>query len=114
VLFIPLNLINVIFGIQVQGRHLKTSNSCFRILSCSGFFNSSPSWSANFFSVLRRNAFFAHPENDLLAMLTKNREEIRTLAWRRIKEARTRKDPEAGVRSFKVPPLNLDAKDYVD
>jgi len=47
-------------------------------------------------------------------MLTKNREEIRTQAWRRIKEARTREDPEAGVRSFKVPPLNLDAKDYVD
>jgi len=64
--------------------------------------------------VLRRNAFFAHPENVLLAMLTDNREEFRTLAWRRIKEARTRKVPGAKVRIFEVPPLNLDAEDYVD
>ena len=62
---------------------------------------------------VQRNAFFSHPENILLSMLTDDREEIRELAARRIKLARQSlvKDS-AEIRKFIVPSLKFDADDY--
>ncbi|KAG7313490.1 hypothetical protein JYU34_000625 [Plutella xylostella] len=61
--------------------------------------------------VIQRNAFFAHPENLLLAMLFDNRPHIRELGLRRI--IATRKNSKPGIRMFKVPKLNFEAHDYI-
>lgn len=64
--------------------------------------------------VLQRNAFFAHPENMLLAMITDERPHIRELGLRRILKARTLKSRDKGgsIRQFRIPKLNFDADMY--
>lgn len=64
------------------------------------------------FPVLQRNAFFAHPENILLSMISDSRPHIRKLGWCRIKKARTTNSN--SVRRFSVPPLNKQCEDYID
>jgi hypothetical protein len=67
------------------------------------------------FPVLQRNAYFGHPENILLSMISDSRPHIRELAWRRIKNARAaRKDPSAGARIFKIPEIVVECRDYVN
>ncbi|GBM07703.1 Protein SSUH2 [Araneus ventricosus] len=64
--------------------------------------------------VISRNAYFAAPENMLLAMLTDERCDIRTLAARRIVNA-MEIDPDGNcVRRFIIPVVNFRATDYVD
>ena len=63
--------------------------------------------------VIERNAFAAHPDNVLFAMLHDERAHIRELGCRRIQNARSSDNPQA-VRQFAVPPINLDATDYYD
>lgn len=62
--------------------------------------------------VIKRNSYFAHPENLLLAMLTDPQNHIRELAARRILKARANK--QGNIRLFQVPDLNLNATSYVD
>ena len=76
--------------------------------------------------VIQRNAYFGHPENILLAMLTDERKHIRELGLRRILKARTivklpkrttkkRKSTKTtAIREFAIPKLNFEATDYVD
>lgn len=65
--------------------------------------------------VISNNAYFAHPENILLAMLIDSRPEIRELAVRRIIKARNSESfRNKKVRQFKVPMLNFKAQDYTD
>lgn len=64
-------------------------------------------------AVIQRNAYFAHTENLLIAMLADKRPEIRKLAVCRILEARSRNNSQ-NVRVFKIPKLNFKAKDYID
>lgn len=76
--------------------------------------------------VIQRNAYFGHPENILLAMLTDERKHIRELGFRRILKARAteklpkkitkkRKSTETkAIREFAIPKLNFEATDYVD
>ncbi|KAK0066832.1 hypothetical protein Bpfe_003567 [Biomphalaria pfeifferi] len=63
--------------------------------------------------VIQRNAFFTHPENLLLAMLTDEKSEIRELALRRIMKSRKQKRT-SSVRSFCVPLINFEATSYID
>jgi len=64
--------------------------------------------------VIHRNAYFAHPENLLLAMITDHRSHIRELGLRRVMKARAT-DPIGQIRRFKVPAeLNFDAVEYFD
>ena len=62
--------------------------------------------------VIQRNGYFGHSENLLLSMLTDVRPNIHELGLRRILKARKNKLP--SVRVFKIPSLNLSAKDYID
>ena len=62
--------------------------------------------------VLKRNSFFAHPENLLLAMITDDRIHVRKLGLSRILKARSQRV--AGVRKFAVPALNYDSSDYIE
>lgn len=62
--------------------------------------------------VIQRNGYFGHPENILIAMLADDREIIRKLAYQRILKSRAENTLE--LRTFKVPALNFDAKDYTD
>ena len=64
-------------------------------------------------AVIEINAFSAHPDNVLFAMLHDERAHIRELGCRRIQKARSSENPQA-VRQFAVPPINLDATDYYD
>ncbi|CAH0555136.1 unnamed protein product [Brassicogethes aeneus] len=63
--------------------------------------------------VISTNAYFAHPENILIAMIANERSHIRELGIRRI--LKTKKQPAAKkLRIFKIPPLNWNAKDYTE
>src|SRR6218665_3293541 len=62
--------------------------------------------------VIQRNAYFCHPANLLLAMLTDDRKEIRELGIRRILKAR--KTVLSGIRKFVVPKLKFDVSDYTE
>ena len=75
--------------------------------------------------VLKENAYFAHPENIIIAMLTDPDDDTRVLGWKKVQEARKiRKEEQSrkkgkskkkeDIRSFRVPPLNLDGEVYVD
>ena len=55
--------------------------------------------------VVQRNAYFAHPENILVAMINDERSYIRELGWRRILKAK--KMGYKGIRRFKLPILYL-------
>jgi hypothetical protein len=61
--------------------------------------------------VLQRNAFFAHQENILLAMIFDSRANMKTLAYRRILAVREKR---SNVRKFELPKLNFNANDYTD
>ena len=63
-------------------------------------------------NVIQRNAYYAHQENLLIAMITVSKSCIRELGFRRILKARGQ--PEKGhlIRSFKVPQINFQAADY--
>ena len=64
--------------------------------------------------VLQRNAYFAHPENILICMLCDDRARIRELAVQRILAAVARSKLKEGIRVFRVPKINLNAKDYTN
>ena len=61
--------------------------------------------------VVMRNAYFAHSENILLAMVNDERPHIRELGWRRIKKCR---ESGSQLRIFKLPKLNAKCDDYID
>ena len=64
--------------------------------------------------VIQRNAYFSHPENILLTMITDDRKHVRELGFRRILRARSSTTTTSEVRVFEVPPLNFQAEDYID
>ena len=67
--------------------------------------------------VIHRNAYFVHPENLLLAMLTDHRPHIREMSLRRVMKARAAKPAHLSgqIRWFKVPAqLIFDAVEYFD
>lgn len=64
--------------------------------------------------VIERNAFFAHSENILLAMLVDEREHIWELGYRRILKARKVVSKKKTVRSFQPPKLIFKASDYTE
>ena len=64
--------------------------------------------------VLQRNAFWAHSENVLLAMLYDENKHIRELAYRKILASRQQNHGTLSVlRKFRVPLLNFQAQSYV-
>lgn len=60
--------------------------------------------------IIERNAYFAHPENLLLAMMTDDQLEIRVKAMDKILECRKANNEK--LREFKPPKLNFEAEDY--
>ncbi|CAH1110778.1 unnamed protein product [Psylliodes chrysocephalus] len=64
--------------------------------------------------VIQRNAFFDHPENILLSMLTDDRKPMRELALRRILKCRVNGLYNRNIRQFKVTKLNFDTQDYTE
>ena len=64
--------------------------------------------------VIQRNAYFGHPENILLTMITDDQQHVRELGLRRTLSARSSTTTTSEVRVFEVPPLNFQAEDYID
>ena len=65
------------------------------------------------YPVIQRNAYFAHPECILLAMLTDKNPSWRKLAQARILKARS--NPKNSVRRvYSIPEINFEADSYVD
>jgi hypothetical protein len=62
--------------------------------------------------VIQRNAYFAHPENLLLAMAFDERDHVRQLALRRILKARQQQ--RTGVRKLVIPQISFEAADYTE
>ncbi|GBP06283.1 Protein asteroid homolog 1 [Eumeta japonica] len=98
---------------------IKTHSSCkdgsrhlWKLIESSRFLSSE--LKAVIDPVIQRNAYFAHPENLLLAMLTDEEKHIRELAARRILKARSSPSTGKLPRTFEVPELNFDAKSYID
>ena len=63
-------------------------------------------------AVIQRNAFFAHQENLLLAMMTDEMPHVRKLAFKRVLAARSQNS--TAVRTFRVPELNFLAESYYE
>ena len=71
-------------------------------------------------AVLQRNAYFAHYEKKLFAMLANNNHNVRLLAVNKILSIRVSKknldnvghDEEVDVRKFIIPKINTNAKTY--
>lgn len=61
---------------------------------------------------LSRNAFFAHPENVLLCMITDPHKDIRKRAYEIILSCRN--SPREGLRKFIAPQLNMSCNNYTD
>lgn len=66
-------------------------------------------------NVICRNAYYTHPENILLAMLTDVRSRFRELALRRILKARSqsKKSKQHNIRQRRVSTTNLTAEYYI-
>ncbi|GBP05516.1 Kynurenine formamidase [Eumeta japonica] len=98
---------------------IKTHSSCkdgsrhlWKLIESSRFLSSA--LKAVIDPVIQRNAYFAHPENLLLMMLTDGEKHIRELAARRILKIRSSPTTGKLPRTFEVPELNFDAKSYID
>ncbi|EDV19921.1 uncharacterized protein TRIADDRAFT_61538 [Trichoplax adhaerens] len=63
--------------------------------------------------VIQRNAYFAHPENLLLAMLTDDDKSLRESAFEKILFAR-RYIKRINVRQFKIPKIDFNAASYAE
>ena len=64
--------------------------------------------------VIARNAYFAHPENVLLSMISDSRRNIRQEAIEKIVQARRDNSDNTEIRLFRVPDINFQANDYTD
>lgn len=62
---------------------------------------------------LSRNAYLAHPENVMLALLNDDDMEVRQNGWLNVFNARNISNDQT-LRIFKVPKLNFDCTDYKD
>lgn len=58
--------------------------------------------------VVKRNAYFAHSESILLAMVNDDRPHSRELGWRRVKNCRSAIPSSDSVRIFKLPKINFE------
>lgn len=63
--------------------------------------------------VIERNAYFAHPENLIVAMIMDERQHVRELGLRRVLKARESCKGKS-IRNFRVPTLDFNAIDYID
>jgi hypothetical protein len=64
--------------------------------------------------VIQRNAYFAHQENMLIAMITDENMSVRKLGYNKILKARLEKRETGNIRKFIIPQLNFQASSYVD
>ena len=62
--------------------------------------------------VIQHNAYFAHPENVVVACLSDNQEDVRRMGVRYILEARKTFNPEEEVRKFIPPTVNFQSKEF--
>lgn len=63
---------------------------------------------------IARNAFFAHPESIILAMVDDEDENIRQNGWQKVLRARLTTLNNEKVRTFKVPTINFECQSYTD
>lgn len=64
--------------------------------------------------IIQNNAFFAHPENVLLAMLFDERKSVREKAIKKIQYYREQLYDSTNLRPYKKHPINFNCTDYVD
>lgn len=100
------------FDIKIKSSCTEGPRHLFSLITRSRYLT--PEIKAVIDPVIRRNAFFAHPENILLAMITDHRKHIRQLGLRRILKCRVDGFQTSNIRQFKVPELNFEAQDYTE
>lgn len=59
---------------------------------------------------IQHNAYYCHPENILLSMITDEDKEIRFGAYKKIIESRG--EPSLNIREFVIPKINFDSETY--
>ena len=64
--------------------------------------------------VIKRNAYFCHPENILIAMVNDDSYVIRRLAWKMNLKARLESRSRSQLRVFMIPELDFNAKSYYE
>lgn len=99
------------FYIKYQSNILYGSKHLFRLMHSSKYMEVKSRTIIQ--ACIQTNAFFSHPENILLAMLSDDRRKVRELSVERIIKARSNYDNET-IRIFEVPTLNFEANDYCD
>jgi len=100
------------FGINAQPSCKDGARHVHQMLVKSRYL--SPELKRKFNPFIHCNAYFAYPDNLLLAMMTDHRPHIRELGLRRVMKARAAgADPSGQIRRLKVPAkLNFDAVEY--
>ena len=64
--------------------------------------------------VIARNAYFAHPENVILSMISDSRRNVGQEAIEKILQAWRDNSDNTAVHIFRVPDINFQANDYTD
>ena len=62
--------------------------------------------------VIKRNGYFAHHENVLIALVNDDNESLRKLGWRMAKKARELMKGNKNIRAFSIPKINFSAENY--
>ena len=96
---------------------IKRFKNCFDGIKHVYFLNTSarylkPALQTVIYKTVQKNAYFAHSENILIAMLHDSDENIRKLAVEKIINIRSENSIDNHVRKFKVPKLNFQASNY--
>lgn len=110
--FIMKVYVPMVFEIKKKSSVVNGSLHIARMIQLSQFL---PNQYLNIVKVsISRNAFMAHPENFVLALLNDDDTDVRREAWLRILSARNTNSNGTGVRFFKVPKLNFECTSYKD
>lgn len=88
---------------------VKMGTKSFFMINCSRYLYGCD-LKALVYPVIERSAYFTHPENIVLSMLTDNDKHIRELGCSRVIKARSLKLSE--LRSFKIPKIGFDSNTY--
>jgi len=100
------------FQIKIKPKCFDGSKHLWKIIHLARNVDFDDKARAVFESSVQRNAFYAHPENIILAMLMDDEPNIRKNAVDKVKFCRI--NSSATLRSFKVPQVNFFASSYLE
>lgn len=116
--FLLISLVKYVLWVYAPTHfHIKYESSCVfgaihltNIIKASRFL--APKYLKTVRDTIQTNAFFAHHENVLLAILNDDDQRIRLRGWKKILKIRKNQSENDQIRQFRVPLLNFNANHY--